>query len=106
VVASPFRLQLTFRTAGLRFSLAAFVNKPALPADEVLLMAWEHAGPSLLPLLCPKCQCDVAKLSVNSYTVVTVICVECSHTWSVELAALPARVQRQLPAVPRRSEIA
>jgi len=56
----------------------------------------------LLPLHCPKCDHDKAALFVNSYTVLTVQCVECSHTWSAEISALPEQVRKDLsPLGPR-----
>jgi transcription elongation factor Elf1 len=58
----------------------------------------DHGGPTL-PIRCPKCDHEYATLFVNSYTVLTVFCVKCSHAWSVEISALPKPVQRQLPPV-------
>jgi transcription elongation factor Elf1 len=52
---------------------------------------------SVLPIQCPHCEHELAKLFVNSYSVVTVTCVSCGHTWSIELAALPKNVQQVLP---------
>lgn len=58
---------------------------------------------SVLPIHCPKCEHARAKLFVNSYSVVTVTCVGCGHTWSVELAALPQNVQQVLSDVGSRA---
>jgi transcription elongation factor Elf1 len=58
---------------------------------------------SVLPIQCPHCEHALAKLFVNSYSVVTVTCVSCGHTWSIEMAALPTNVQQVLPDVARRA---
>jgi hypothetical protein len=50
-----------------------------------------------LPLDCPKCYGAQANLLVSSYTVLTVQCVLCLHTWAAEIASLPDSVRRRLP---------
>ena len=56
----------------------------------------------VLPVRCPKCHNEGATVVVSSYTVVTVVCTGCSHTWAVELAALPESLRKRLlPPVPR-----
>ena len=57
---------------------------------------------SVLPLRCPKCEHEGATVVVRSYTVVTLVCRTCPHTWSTEIAALPEAVYKQLPPVVRR----
>jgi ribosomal protein S27E len=58
------------------------------------------AEEGFLPLRCPRCDHDRARLSVNSYTILTVICPNCSHTWSAEMAVLPDSVRRRFRLVP------
>jgi hypothetical protein len=50
----------------------------------------------VLPLFCPKCDHYGAALHVNSYTVLTVRCGACLHTWAAEIALLPKVVRKQL----------
>jgi hypothetical protein len=49
-----------------------------------------------LPLSCPKCGHDGARLQIASATVLTVKCAECEHTWSVESSTLPPDVRGQV----------
>ena len=60
-------------------------------------MPVEHAEP-VLPLVCPHCAHDQAKLFINSYTVVTVVCSECSHSWALETESLPQEVRVKIDA--------
>ena len=49
-----------------------------------------------LPLSCPKCSHDGARLQIASATVLTVKCAECQHTWSVDSSTLPPDVREQV----------
>ena len=49
-----------------------------------------------LHLRCPRCNHDEAKLSVHSYTILTVICAKCSFAWSLEIAMIPEALRRQV----------
>jgi len=48
---------------------------------------------SQLPVSCPHCQNDLARLTVRSLTILTVTCANCGHTWAVELATMPELVR-------------
>jgi Zn ribbon nucleic-acid-binding protein len=63
-----------------------------MPADE-----------PTLPVVCPHCQHDLAKLTVRSLTILTVTCARCGYTWSSELATMPepVRVAAQIIALER-----
>jgi Zn ribbon nucleic-acid-binding protein len=49
-----------------------------------------------LPLCCPKCGHEEAKLSMRSLSVVTVACVSCGHQWAEDVASLPDAARKQL----------
>ena len=51
----------------------------------------------LLPISCPKCHHDSARLFINSKTVITVQCARCDHEWVVDLTAVPEAVRKQVP---------
>jgi hypothetical protein len=55
--------------------------------------------PDTLPLQCPHCDHNTAKLFVNSYTVITVQCASCAYTWSVEITAIPEPLRARIPHV-------
>mgnify|MGYP003793673005 CR=1 FL=1 len=57
---------------------------------------------SVLPLHCPKCAHEGATVFVSSYTVVTLVCLVCLHTWAAEVAVLPEGVRKLLGPVARR----
>jgi hypothetical protein len=65
-------------------------------------MAHANNQGSVLPLHCPKCAHDGATVFVSSYTVVTLVCATCRHTWSAEVAALPDAVRKRLALAERR----
>ena len=50
----------------------------------------------LLPIQCPRCEHDQARLYVSSRSVVTVRCPRCDHTWSIEINDLPRDTQEAL----------
>jgi phage FluMu protein Com len=54
----------------------------------------------VLPIRCPVCDSLDAELLINSYTVLTLKCRRCSHTWSADVSALSAHVQEQLCRIP------
>jgi hypothetical protein len=56
-----------------------------------------------LPVNCPKCDQDAAKLCISSYTVIAVKCLSCAHTRAIEVAALPPHIRRPLPRVQPQS---
>jgi uncharacterized Zn finger protein len=45
----------------------------------------------VLPLQCPHCHHDRARLHIRSATVLTVKCSECRHVWSIDLDTLGGR---------------
>jgi hypothetical protein len=58
----------------------------------------------MLPLRCPRCGHDEAKLFLHSATVVTVKCGDCDHSWSVDIAALPDDVRPGVTLAPIQRE--
>ena len=56
----------------------------------------------ILPLRCPKCDHDEARLSVRSETVLTVKCLQCKHSWSTDILTLRESIRtRLLPLLER-----
>ena len=53
----------------------------------------------VLPLHCPKCDHDGALLRIRSTTVLTVNCADCTHSWSVDIGALPPEIEEQVMTV-------
>jgi uncharacterized Zn finger protein len=50
----------------------------------------------LVPLSCPGCGHDGARVQVASATVLTVRCPECDHIWSVDSTMLPSAVRERV----------
>lgn len=57
-----------------------------------------------ITLRCPQCAHDVARTVVSSYSLITVVCVRCSHEWTVEIDRLPDEARRQIPSVEGRAQ--
>ena len=68
-------------------------------------MSHDNDVPNDLAIRCPHCGHDLARLLVNSYSVVTLTCATCSHRWSVEISSLPDSLREQLsqPVTPKHS---
>ena len=63
----------------------------------------ERSPDANLPLRCPKCEHDEATLVVHSFTVLTVMCAKCSHSWAADAALLPDNVRQRLRVIDPRS---
>jgi hypothetical protein len=51
---------------------------------------------SLLPLHCPTCGHDAARLYISSKSVLTVRCARSDHIWCLDLNTLPATMRIRL----------
>jgi len=51
---------------------------------------------TILPIHCPKCAHDRARLFVSSFTVITVVCMQCHDSRAIEIASLPPDVRAQV----------
>ena len=51
---------------------------------------------SVLPLRCPTCGQDGARVYIVSQTVLTVRCAHCTHVWCVDMKLLPDSVRESL----------
>lgn len=69
-------------------------------------MPQSERADSTLPLHCPKCDHDGAKLSVSSHTILTVECLACGHAWSAEISALPEQLRVRLPRLVQSMRVA
>ena len=49
-----------------------------------------------VPLSCPRCGHDGARIQIASATVLTVECAECRHPWSVDSTILPPDIREQV----------
>jgi transcription elongation factor Elf1 len=50
----------------------------------------------MLPLRCPRCGHEEAKLFLHSATVATVKCADCANSWSVDIGVLPEEVRQRI----------
>lgn len=57
-----------------------------------------------LPIHCPKCDHGASTLVVKSWTVMTVECTNCHHSWATELDALPGDIQVKVHEVLRQDD--
>jgi len=66
-------------------------------------LATVSADEPLIPLTCPHCQHDAARLTVSSQTILTVTCIHCAYTWAEERDSLPGplRVAAQIAMLDR-----
>jgi hypothetical protein len=53
----------------------------------------------MLPIRCPRCDCDQVHLYVSSRSVLTVRCPQCDHAWSLDIAALPPDTQKKVERI-------
>jgi hypothetical protein len=49
-----------------------------------------------LPIQCPKCQHEGSRLVVKGFTVMTLTCASCRHTWSARFDWLPDDIQEKV----------
>ena len=49
-----------------------------------------------VPLSCPRCGHDGARIQIANATVLTVKCVECLHPWSVDSGTLPPDIREKV----------
>ena len=52
----------------------------------------------VLPLQCPHCRHDRARLHIRSATVLSVKCAGCRHEWSMDIDTLPSDMREQVNA--------
>jgi len=52
----------------------------------------------VLPLQCPHCHHDGARLHIRSASVLSVKCGECRHEWSMDVDSLPSHTREQVNA--------
>ncbi len=49
-----------------------------------------------LPVHCINCDQEQVRLFIRSKTVLTLKCPNCAHTWSLDVATLPAETRKQV----------
>ena len=52
-----------------------------------------RSNDSILPITCPHCQHELARLTICSLSILTVTCANCAYLWAVELASIPEPVR-------------
>jgi hypothetical protein len=52
-----------------------------------------------LSILCPKCHRNGCRLVVKSFSVMTVTCAKCGHTWASLIESLPPDIQEKVRTV-------